>query len=331
MRYRTIGTDPKTRGEVSVLALGTHRFGTVTGEATSFAILDRYVEAGGTFIDTADNYAFWVNGTQGGESEELLGRWRRSRGVGEEVVIATKLGARPLAPGTSFTNNAEGLSARVIRESSKRSLDRLGVSRLDLLYAHIDDPAVPLGETVEAFAALVAEGTVGLLGVSNHWAWQVERARAVAAAAGLPGYEVLQYQHSYLRPRTDLQGSRSQDGIPGMAGGDLLSYLRAEPQLTMVAYSPLMRGGYVRPDRLQADEFAEYGHPGTPTRLAALREVSKDTGATVNQVVLAWLIGGDIPIIPVVGASSVTQLGESLAAVDLELTAEQRARLDAAH
>jgi aryl-alcohol dehydrogenase-like predicted oxidoreductase len=331
MKYRTIGTDPKTRREVSVLALGTHLFGTLTGEATSFAILDRYVEAGGTFIDTADNYAFWVNGTQGGESEELLGRWRRSRGVGEEVVIATKLGARPLAPGTSFTDNAEGLSARVIRESSERSLDRLGISRLDLLYAHIDDPAVPLGETVEAFAALVAEGTVGLLGVSNHWAWQVERARALAAAAGLPGYEVLQYQHSYLRPRTDLPGSRSRDGIPGMAGGDLLSYLRAEPQLTMVAYSSLMRGGYVRPDRLEAAEFGEYDHPGTPARLAALREVAKDTGATVNQVVLAWLIGGDVPIAPVVGASSVTQLDESLAAADLELTAEQRTRLDAAH
>ena len=118
MKYRTIGTDPKTRREVSVLSLGTMHFGTATGEAASFAILDRYVAAGGTFIDTANNYAFWT-GTQGGESEELLGRWRRSRGVGEQIVIATKLGARPLSPGTSFTDNAEGLSARVIRESPR--------------------------------------------------------------------------------------------------------------------------------------------------------------------------------------------------------------------
>jgi aryl-alcohol dehydrogenase-like predicted oxidoreductase len=330
MKYRTIGTDPKARREVSVLALGTHLFGTVTDEAAAFAILDRYVAAGGTFIDTADNYAFWVNGTQGGESEELLGRWRRSRGTGDEIVIATKLGARPLAPGTSFTDNAEGLSARVIRESSQRSRDRLGVSRLDLLYAHIDDPAVPMAETVAAFAGLVAEGTVGLLGVSNHWAWQVERARGLAAAAGLPGYEVLQYQHSYLRPRTDLPGVRSPDGMPGMLGGDLLSYLRAEPQLTAVAYSPLLKGAYVRRDKLDADEFAEFDHPGTPARLAALREVAKDAGATVNQVVLAWLIGAEVPVIPLIGASSVAQLDESLAAVDLELTAEQRARLDAA-
>jgi aryl-alcohol dehydrogenase-like predicted oxidoreductase len=327
VKYCTIGTDPKTRREVSVLSLGTMHFGTATDEATSFAILDRYVEAGGTFIDTADNYAFWANGGQGGQSEELLGRWRRSRGVGDEIVIATKLGARPLAPGTSFTDNAEGLSAAVIRESSQRSRDRLGMSRLDLLYAHIEDPAVPLGETVEAFAALVADGTVGLLGVSNHWAWRVERARSLAAAAGLPGYEVLQYQHSYLRPRTDLPGMISPDGMNGMVGGDLLSYLRAEPQLAIVVYSPLLQGAYVNPGKRLDPEF---DHPGTPARLAALREVAKDAGATVNQVVLAWLIGAQVPMIPLVGASSVAQLDESLAAVDLELTAQQRARLDAA-
>jgi len=93
MRYRTIGTDPATRREVSVLSLGAMLMGSRTDEATSFAILDRYVEAGGTFIDTSGNYAFWVNGTQGGESEELLGRWRRSRGIGDEIVIATKVGA----------------------------------------------------------------------------------------------------------------------------------------------------------------------------------------------------------------------------------------------
>jgi aryl-alcohol dehydrogenase-like predicted oxidoreductase len=327
MKYRTIGADPKTSREVSVLSLGAMHFGTATDEATSFAILDRYVEAGGTFIDTSGNYAFWANGTQGGESEELLGRWRRSRGVGDEIVIATKVGARPLAPGTSFIDNAEGLSARVIRESAERSLDRLGLSRLDVLYAHIEDPTVPLGETVEGFAALVAEGTVGLLGASNHWAWRVERARSLAAAAGLPGYEVLQYQHSYLRPRTDRPGQLSPDGSQGVVGGDLLSYLRAEPELAMVVYSPLLKGGYVHEDRLAA---AEFGHPGTPIRLAALHEVAKDAGATVNMVVLAWLIGAEVPMIPLVGASSTAQLDESLAAVDLELTPEQRARLDAA-
>ena len=326
MRYRTIGTDPATRRKVSVLSLGAMLFGTATDEATSFAILDRYVEAGGTFIDTSDNYAFWQNGGQGGESEELLGRWRRSRGVGDEVVIATKLGARPLAPGTSYVDNPEGLSAKVIRESAERSRERLGLDRIDLLYAHIEDHTVALRETVEGFAELVAEGTVGLLGASNHRAWRVERARALAAAAGLPGYEVLQYHRSYLPRRLDVPSELDRDGDVGWVGPDLLSYLRAEPQLTLVAYSPLLKGAYVRPERLGE----EYAVPATPARLEALRAVAAETGGTVNQVVLAWLMGGDIPAVPLVGFSSVAQLEESLGAVDLELTPEQRTRLDSA-
>ncbi|WFF08791.1 aldo/keto reductase [Micromonospora sp. WMMD1076] len=326
MRYRTIGTDPATRREVSALSLGAMLFGTATDEATSFAVLDRYVEAGGTFIDTSDNYAFWHNGGQGGESEELLGRWRRSRGIGGEVVIATKLGARPLAPGTSYVDNPEGLSAKVIRESAERSRERLGVERIDLLYAHIEDRTIPMRETVEGFAELVAEGTVGLLGASNHRAWRVERARALAAAAGLPGYEVLQYHRSYLPRRPDVPSELDPDGDVGWVGPDLLSYLRTEPQLTLVAYSPLLKGAYVRPERLGE----EYALPTTPARLAALRAVADETGATVNQVVLAWLMGGDIPSIPLVGFSSVVQLEESLAAVDLDLTTEQRTRLDSA-
>jgi aryl-alcohol dehydrogenase-like predicted oxidoreductase len=327
MKYRTIGSDPAHRREVSVIALGAMLMGSRTDEKTSFAVLDRYVEAGGTFIDTSDNYAFWEDGGQGGQSEELLGRWRRSRGIGDEIVIATKLGARPLAAGTSYVDNPEGLSAKVIRESSERSRERLGVDRLDLLYAHIDDPTVPQRETVEAFAALVAEGTVGLLGVSNQAAWRVERARAIAAASELPGYEVLQYAHSHLRPRTDVPDDMFPDGSLGHAGPDLLTYLRAEPGLTMVAYSPLLKGAYVRPDRLPSD----FDHPGTPPRLAALHDVARETGATVNQVVLAWQLGGSLPIVPLVGASSVAQLEESLAAADLELTPDQRSRLDAAH
>ncbi|WP_329199045.1 aldo/keto reductase [Streptomyces sp. NBC_01435] len=328
MRYRTIGTNPATRREVSVLSLGAMLMGTLTDEATSFAILDRYVEAGGTFIDTSDNYAFWVNGTRGGESEELLGRWRRSRGIGDEIVIATKLGARPGVPATDFTKGIVGLSAAVVRESAERSLERLGVAKLDLLYAHVQDRDVPLEETVGAFGELVTEGTVGLLGVSNHWAWQVDRARRIAADAGVPGYEVLQYHHSYLRRRTDQPSWRSPDGQEGVTSGDLLSYLRAEPELVPVAYSPLLAGAYVRADKPLGPEF---DHPGTPARQTALRAVAKETGATVNQVVLAWLIGGEIPFVPLVGASSVAQLDESLAAVELELTAEQRAALDAAH
>ena len=324
MKYRTLGTAQR---EVSVLSLGAMLFGTTTDEATSYAILDRYVEAGGTFIDTANNYAYWVNGTQGGESETLLGRWRRANGVGDEVLIATKLAGRPLAPSNTLTTNMEGLSATTIRESSARSMERLGVSKLDLLYAHGQDPKTPLEETVEAFGALVTEGSVGMLGVSNHWSWRVERCRHLAAAAGIPGYEVLQYHHTYLRQRTDMATRHSKDGQLGVAAGDTLDYVRQNPSLTLVAYSPLLSGAYVRADKPLGHE---HDHSGTPPRLKALHEVAHETGATPNQVVLAWLMGGDLPVIPLVGASSVAQLNESLAAVDLELTTEQRTRLDTA-
>lgn len=332
MQYRTIGTDPATRRRVSALALGAMLFGTATDEATAHAVLDRYVEAGGTFVDTSNNYAFWATGSQGGESEAVLARWRADRGVTDEVVIATKLGARPVRPGVGFAEAASidtmaGLSAPAVREQAEQSRARLGVDRIDLLYAHLDDPRVPQDETVAAFADLVADGTVALLGVSNHWTWRVDRARALAAATGVPGYEVLQYQHSYLRPRTDLPGRRSPDGEPGLVGGEVLSYLRAEPGLTLVAYSPLLSGGYVRDDKPLGPS---YDHAGTPPRLAAVRAVATETGATVNQVVLAWMMGGDVPVIPLVGASSIAQLDESLEAVDLVLSPEQRARLDAA-
>ncbi|NUO98726.1 MAG: aldo/keto reductase [Nonomuraea sp.] len=328
MRYRTIGSDPATRREVSALALGAMLFGSVTDERTSFAILDRFAEAGGTFVDTSNNYAFWTDGGQGGQSEELLGRWLRSRGAGREMVIATKLGARPLAPGTSYDGNAEGLSAKTIRESAERSAERLGVDRIDLLYAHIEDRSTPLAETVQGFGELVADGTVGLLGVSNHAIWRVERARALAAASGVAGYEVLQYQHSLLRPRFDVPESIFEDGSLGHAGAELLSYLRAEPALTLVAYSPLLGGAYTRPDKQVPPD---YDHPGTPVRLDVLRQVAKECGATPNQVVLAWQIGGAFPVIPLAGASSVAQLEENLAALDLELTEDQRHRLDTAH
>jgi aryl-alcohol dehydrogenase-like predicted oxidoreductase len=181
-------------------------------------------------------------------------------GVGDEVLIATKLAGRPVESSTTLTTKIEGLPAAVIRESSARSRERLGVSRLDLLYAHGQDPRTPSEETVEAFGALVADGSVGLLGVSNHWSWRVKRCRRLSDRP--------------LGPSTTTRAP--------------------------------------------------------PVRLKALHEVAAETGATPNQVVLSWLIGGDIPVIPLVGASSVAQLDDSLAAVDLELTAGQRARLNAA-
>lgn len=337
MRYTSIGSDSSAAREVSVLSLGAMGFGTTVDEETSFAILDRYVAAGGNFVDTSNNYLFFVNGTQGGESEALLGRWRASRGIGAEVVVATKVGARPVAPTSGFSTPWEGLSRASIQQAVQGSRGRLGVDRIDLYYAHVpDETGVGLDEQVAAFGELVADGTVGLLGLSNHRAWQVERARGLAAAADSARADVLQYHHTYLRMRTDIPDLRfprddprfSRDGEIGVADGSILSYVRAEPGLTLVAYSPLLGGKYTRADK-QLDRA--YDHPGTRARLDALDQVAQQTGATANQVVLAWLLGGELPVVPLIGASSVAQLQESLEAVDLELSADQRQLLDAAN
>lgn len=334
MRYATIGSGAGSR-RVSKLALGVMRFGTDTDVETSYAILDRFVEAGGTFVDTSNNYAYWASGTQGGESETVLGQWRRDRGIGEELVISTKVGARPtdvverVENGWANQRNRtwEGLAPENVREQADRSRERLGVERLDLYYAHVPDMnGVPLEEYAAGFAALVKDGVIGQFGLSNHWSWQVERARAVNPEEARPS--VLQYHHTYLRMRTDIPDPRlSVDGEIGVADASLLAYVRATPGLTLVAYTPLLSGAYTNPAK-RID--GAYDHPGTTARLKVLDEVAAETDATRNQVVLAWMLGDALSVIPLIGASSVTQLDESLAAVDLELSEEQRRRLDAA-
>ncbi|MFI5623851.1 aldo/keto reductase [Nocardioides sp. NPDC051685] len=334
MRYTTIGSGAGSR-RVSKLALGVMKFGTDTDVSTSYDILDRFVEAGGTFVDTSNNYAYWANGTQGGESETVLGQWRRDRGIGDELVISTKVGARPTDVVERVENGWEnqrtrvweGLAPENVHEQADRSRERLGVDRLDLYYAHVPDMnGVPLEEYAAGFAALVKDGVIGQFGLSNHWSWQVERARAVNPEAARPS--VLQFHHTYLRMRTDIPDRRlSVDGEIGVADASLLALVRATPGLTLVAYTPLLSGAYTNPAK---PLDPAYDHPGTTARLAVLDEVAAETGATRNQVVLAWMLGDALPVIPLVGASSVAQLDESLAAVDLELSEEQRRRLDAA-
>jgi aryl-alcohol dehydrogenase-like predicted oxidoreductase len=320
MRYRTLGPD-QTGPRVSVLCLGVLPFGTTVDEATAFAILDRFADAGGTFVDTSNNYAFWVPGATGDESETVLGRWLASRGARDRMVLATKVGARPTQPGLGF-EAAEGLSAKAIRAGFEGSLRRLGTDRVDLYYAHVEDRSVPLEETVGAFAELVDQGSVGALGVSNHATWRIEQARRIARDHGWPGYTCVQERYSYLRPRP---GVRLPEGGHVHMTDELLDYARTEPDLSLLAYTPLLFGSYTRADKPLPEH---YEHPGTTRRLAVLHEVAAELGATPNQVVLAWLIGGDPPIVPIVGISSVSQLDDCLGGADLILDEDVRRRLD---
>lgn len=183
------------------IALGTIPFGTTVDEATSFAILDRFVEGGGTILDTANNYPFWLEGATGDESETTIGRWLASRRNRDQVVISTKCGARPSVPGARTLDAAEGLSAGVIRAAIDGSLRRLGIDHVDVYWAHIDDRSAPLEETIAAFDELVLAGKAKEVGASNHAVWRLERARSLAAARGATRYSHVQLRHSYLRPR----------------------------------------------------------------------------------------------------------------------------------
>ncbi|MGV9557333.1 aldo/keto reductase [Streptomyces sp. NPDC003522] len=308
------------------LALGAMLFGTVHDERRSFALLDRFVDAGGVWIDTANCYAFWDHPSGfGGQSETLIGRWLASRpGVRDRVRISTKVGCEPTVAG-GFPEAAEGLSAGAVKKGIEGSLRRLGTDHVDLYWAHMPDPATPLEETVAAFGELVAAGTVGRLGCSNHPVWQVERARQLARAHGGTGFTAVQLHHTYLRPRPGTRPSVVHRF--GAATDEVLHHLEHHPDMSLWAYTPLLGGRYTRADRPLP---AEYDHPGTVRRLAVLDEIAAETGTDRNRVVLAWLAGGNPAATPVVGVSTTGQLDEAFAGVSCELTVEQRARLDSA-
>jgi aryl-alcohol dehydrogenase-like predicted oxidoreductase len=302
---------------VSALSLGAMWFGTHVDEATSFAILDRFVEAGGTLIDTSNNYAYWLEGGVGGESETVVGRWLADRGSRDQVVLSTKVGGQPSGAGR------EGLSAGTIRSAFEGSLRRLQSDRVDVYWAHLEDRTVPLEETVDVFASMVEAGMVDVLGASNHPTWRVERARALARTQGRPGYTCLQLRYSYLQPR--IHPSLPRAGHVHVTE-ETLDYVRGEPDLSLWVYNTLLAGAYTRSDKPMQEA---YDHPGTPRRMTALREVAAETGATPNQVVLAWLLGQP-RVIPIAGVSSVAQLDEILAATDVTLDESHRKRLDEA-
>jgi aryl-alcohol dehydrogenase-like predicted oxidoreductase len=307
---------------VSPLCLGTMAFGTLTGEKTAFAILDRFLAVGGSFIDTANTYAFWADGANGSESESLIGRWMADRGTRGDVVLATKVGALPDGPGGTWPSNAEGLSEKVLRTRAEASMRNLGTDYLDLYYAHIEDRGMPLKDTVAGFSGLVKDGTVRAVGCSNHAAWRIAQARDIAHANGFTGFTCAQQRYTYLRPKPG-----ADFGVNPHASAELLDYAREEPDLALLGYSVLLSGAYSRDDRPLPEQ---YDHPDSHRRLAVLADVAAETGATPNQIVLAWLMRGDPPVLPIIGVSSVRQLDECVGALDLDLDLELMRRLNSA-
>ena len=300
--------------EVSSMCLGAMYFGSRNDRTLSYRILDRYLGAGGTFIDTANIYAWWVEGFHGGESETLLGEWMRERGNRQRVFLASKVGFQDGDVPKRLT------SALIIQECEK-SLKRLGVETIDLYYAHVDDRLTPLEESFEAFDHLVRSGKVRFIGASNYSAWRLEEARWISAINGWPQFCALQQHYTYLRLR------RGMDLAPqSFATDSELDYLRTH-DLAFLAYSVLQSGGYTRTDRPLRKE---YGGSDNAERLNVLHAVAAELGAPVNQVILAWMMQANPPAIPLIAASSEAQLDENLGALSLILTPEQLNRLTTA-
>jgi len=305
------------------VVLGAMLFGTRTDEGRAFEILDTFVEAGGVWIDTADCYAFWADPRGvGGASEEVLGRWLRARpGAAAQVRISTKIRHQPTVA-HRWPESAAGLSADAIRTCLQRSLERLGLDSVDLLWAHAEDRTVPLLETVEALDEAHRSGLVRRLGASNHATWRLERARRLATERRLEPFTAMQLRRSYVEPRP---GAVLPDAGHRLADADALDYAKTEG-LPLWAYCTLVNGAYTRPDKPFPPA---YDHRGTERRLAALSQVAQSLDATATQVVLAWLLRDRPGTSPIVGVSSAKQLSEVMQARTLALTEEHLAVLDA--
>ena len=299
-----------TKLEVFPLALGGNVFGWTADEKTSFAVLDAYAAAGGNFVDTADVYSAWVPGNSGGESETIIGRWLKTRGNREEMIVATKVGMHP---------KFSGLSPTTIRTALEESLRRLQTDYIDLYFAHQDDENTPLEETLRAFDQLVQNGKVRYVAASNYSAARLQEALSISDRAGLVRYVALQ-QHYNLVERDKYEGE--------------LANVVAREGLSSVPYFPLASGfltGKYRPgakvDSQRAERAGAYLNDKGIKILAVLDEVAAAHDVSTAAVALAWLAAQPTVAAPIASARTPEQLSDLLPVADLKLSKSEIQRL----
>ena len=308
MEKRRIGNSDL---EVAPLALGGNVFGWTADEAASFAVLDAFVDAGGSMIDTADVYSAWAPGHSGGESETVIGRWLKRSGNRDRVVIATKVG------------RMAGLAPAATGPACDASLARLGVETIDLYYQHKDDEAVPLADSLGAFDELRRSGKIRSIGLSNFTAPRVEEALVVSASHGFARPAALQNWYNLVE-REKFEGALRDVALReelavfpyySLANGFLTGKYRSKDDLTK------------SPRGLRTIEYLE----GRGDRvLAALDEVAAEAGAALATVALAWTMAQPAITAPIASATSLDQARELVAALTLELTDAQIERLNKA-
>lgn len=299
--------------QIAPLVLGGNVFGWTADEATSFKLLDRFVERGFNAIDTADSYSAWAPGLSGGESETVMGKWLARRGRRDDVVIMTKVGS---------LQARKGLRADNIAAAVEDSLRRLQTDYLDVYFAHVDDESVPFEESLGAFSKLVDAGKVRAFGASNHSADRMREALRVSADKGFRRYEVMQ-------PGYNLYDRAFEEELAGLA---------QEEEFGVVPYfalaSGFLTGKYASRGDLKGAARAAFLEGYFDERgmrlLEALRRVSSDVGATPAQVSLAWLMARPGVTAPIASATSLEQLDDILRAAEVKLPEEAITALDQA-
>lgn len=250
-----------------------------------------------------------LRAVKAGKVENLIGEWMGEKGNRNSLFLATKVGFPTPVDDLDF-----GLKAGQIERACEASLKRLNTDRIDLYYMHNDDRHAPVEERLEACHRLVKAGKVLCVGASNTAAWRIEEARGIAGNNGWPEYCCIQQRYSYLRP-----AAGSVYDPHAVADDELLDYCRNRG-ITLLAYSPLLQGAYVRSDKQYPQEY--YGKD-TDTRIKALKAVGEEYGVSEIQVVLAWLMQSEPKVIPIITASKVSHLQQNIEARQVKLSDAQ--------
>jgi aryl-alcohol dehydrogenase-like predicted oxidoreductase len=304
----------KSNLEVSALAIGSDLIGSRIDRATAFKLFDFYHENGGSFIDTANMYSCWLPGCKGGESESTIGAWMKERHNRDQIVISSKLAF-------DYPGCDGGLTAVEIERECEKSLKRLETDRIDLYYAHLDDRATPLEETMQAFDRLVKAGKVRAIGASNLTPWRIAEANTISRVNHWNEYSVVEQRYTYLRPRHG-----ADFGPQIFISEELKDYARTE-NVALIGYSILLQGAYTRTDREVPMQFAG---ADSDERLGVLKAVAGEAGCSPSQAIIAWMRQSDPAILPIIAGSRIEQLQETIAALDIVLSSDQMSRLNAA-
>ncbi len=314
-------TLPGTDLQVSQLCYGTNMLGTAIDQPTANAILDRFVELGGNFLDTARSYGDWVPDAPIGASERAIGQWLKGRNRAD-VVIATK-GAQVDMRAGDYRNR---VTPEDIAQDLSESLDHLGIDTIDLYWLHADNPQAPVGPIVDAMLGHQAAGKIRYFGASNWTPERIREANAYAASKGKQGFVASQTFWGLAAPEREASTAQGYQ----LYYEDGYQDIHAEG-ITMIPYSA-QSGGYFT--KLAAGEGAvpdflkaRYNNPANAKRFAAVQDLAAKHGVSINEIVLAYLVNQPNLTVPIFGARAPEQVEDSVKATALELSAAELAQL----